>query len=627
MSHPNPRDIDAARFLVNMARIQGHNATADNHHRVYQETHVRPLEQSGVKRERNEHDDHQDLTHARRYRPTFPGNANPRLVLNNAAGQNLQSHLIRQQILAGIAPEDFVQMNQHPEAQPNARRTPALLQITNNGAIAPRLPPATFIPRIPYPPPFGENEDIPEARVFPGALNRGAGEVPGFNPFVTPPHIGASRVDFSGSVDPHGAHRYALEYPGTTFGWNPRSHACTAGLPTQVFRPPIAEDPSATGYLPGPDGTMIKYEHGYLPQNLVQHTRSYEQVPIKAETMDTIAPLHTLNIMHDLLEHPDIFLVITEELHAIDLINLQKTSQPLKAFVIEYLPKIIQLQVQRRLCLAAHIFPWRCYRNLWFTLPMPRNKPVPGVINPPPGAVVTFSPSFRWLQMVKYRDQTVNCILRALKDARCGFPRRYKGAILKLWFLMDIPDMKRREWTIKNLNLWTDLDLFMAILFVVRLDMFVKTKRGNNTGGQRRLMMAQPTLTFCHDVLTGSALRDDMELLAAFVRWRFDPPPGKFQREVFGVPPSEVGSLQYEYYGKKSPRTVKLSRPDEIILHEARRRKLNFKNMYRLVFIHAQTGRFSACERPNATWDQEVAAMLKETDGESTIPMGLALGG
>ncbi|KAL4936001.1 hypothetical protein BDV06DRAFT_217001 [Aspergillus oleicola] len=172
--------------------------------------------------------------------------------------------------------------------------------------------------------------------------------------------------------------------------------------------------------------------------------------------------------------------------------------------------------------------------------------------------------------MVKFRDRTVHSIITALQRAGYPFPRRFKSAIFKLWFLMDIPDTKRRQWTVLNRNLWTDLDLFMAIFFIIRIDMFMKIERGNRTGGQRKLIMAQPSLKFCLDVLTGDALQNDIELLAAFVRWRYKPREGEFLpegAEVFGVPTEEIGSLQYEEYGEGRERMAKLRRPDELIIH------------------------------------------------------------
>ncbi|KAL4903400.1 hypothetical protein BDW74DRAFT_156317 [Aspergillus multicolor] len=217
--------------------------------------------------------------------------------------------------------------------------------------------------------------------------------------------------------------------------------------------------------------------------------------------------------------------------------------------------------------------------------------------------------------MVRSRDQTIHTILIALRNAGFGFPPRYKFAIYKLWFLMDIPDTRRREWTVANRNLWTDLDLFMAIFFIVRIDMFVKVVRGNLTGGQRRLIMAQRSLNLCRDMLTGRALRNNIELLSELIRWRYNSYPGEeLGDEVLGVPVVEIGSLQYEGYGKGRELNRKLRRPDKIILREARRRGLDVHQMYVRIFVQGQPQTLTACDRPLIPWDLEVRTVFQGTN-------------
>ncbi|KAL4864190.1 hypothetical protein BDV12DRAFT_189116 [Aspergillus spectabilis] len=226
--------------------------------------------------------------------------------------------------------------------------------------------------------------------------------------------------------------------------------------------------------------------------------------------------------------------------------------------------------------------------------------------------------------MIRYRERTVRKIIDTLCAANCGFPRRYKAAILKLWFIMDIPDTPRRIWTVQNKNLWTDLDLFMAIFFIVRIDMFVKIQRKCASGGQRRLIMAQPSLTFCLDVVTGTAIRDNMEYLSALVRWRYNPRPEELAsgEPIFGVPISDIGSLQYEGYGSGRSTGRKLRRPDDLILREAVRRKLKMNDMYRRIFLHSQPEKYNLCERPGIPWDRE-ARLKVEADGVDIHPHGV----
>lgn len=335
-----------------------------------------------------------------------------------------------------------------------------------------------------------------------------------------------------------------------------------------------------------------------------------DQKPAKRDASQTI------NILHTIITHPDIALRITEELDIEDLINLQITSKACRTFTVKYLPKIIRLQALHKSRAACHIFPWRCYQRLWFKRPALDYdaQRLPGVH--PTESVTAYTVSLRWLKMVKYRDETVHSIIHALTSAGYGFPYRYKPTIFKLWFLMDIPDMKRRMWTIQNRNLWTDLDLFMATLFIVRIDLYVKTARDNASGGQRRLIMAQRGLKFCLDVLNGNILRTELELLKELVRWRYNPLPGEIlQGDFFDVPAAEVGSLQYEYYGKgQRDGSKRLQRPDQIVLLETRRRQLNLDDMYQRIFLYAQPQEFTVCDRPNSLWDEEIKRAVRSPD-------------
>ncbi|KAL4952785.1 hypothetical protein BDW69DRAFT_185085 [Aspergillus filifer] len=383
---------------------------------------------------------------------------------------------------------------------------------------------------------------------------------------------------------------------------------------SQTVESPIKEEPEFDN---APEAHPIGMENnvGQSPTVEDDDTTVKEKPVLDVDHEQTVP---AVDILTPLLDHREIALSLTRYLDVQDLINLQSTTRAARTFIVKNQPKVIRLQTHRSRT-ASFIFPWRCYQRLWFKRFVINDEIVPFSIPNPPGSVIAYTVSFRWLQMIKSRDQTVHSIITALSKAKYPFPRRYKSAIYKLWFLMDIPDTKRRQWTLSNRNLWTDLDLFMAIFFIIRIDMFVKIERGNKTGGQRRLIMAQPSLKFCLDVLTGKALRNDFELLAAFIRWRYNPPDGEILPEggeVFGVPTTEVGSLQYEGYGEGRERMAKLRRPDELIIREASRRRLDFQDMYRRIFNHAEASLFAVCERPNSVWDQEMKRATQGCNGD-----------
>ncbi|KAL4815354.1 hypothetical protein BDW67DRAFT_191596 [Aspergillus spinulosporus] len=618
-------------------------------------------------------------------------------------GEALQGHLIRQQLLAGIPPEDIITIDRRSQETPttnvNTPENPSLIHISNQGVFFPHVPPATYTPRTTYPvpsmnsmkggaPPAGYLT-VPEETTFnhKPTFERGptsfvtniAGSAVGAYGDLEHHHIRTTNVSLNMGASAHGEYM-PLEYtpPASALNLNKAeylfgSHAAIKNEPTAVtprhilrsqgtnaFEPrfagtacvphnlpssqyefysglqsdrmqkPSSKDPGrGYGTMYEPDrATPGNYQstcqtHIAGASDARQHKADTPEHPsTDSQNTQTVIEgvsydvhLNTFSILLALLEHPEIAVLLTGELCVQDLINLQSTSKACHSFTVKYLPKIVRLQTLRRSRVASHIFPWRCYSKLRFKRIAIDNEIDPFSTACSVDSVVASTASFRWLQMVRSRDQTVHIILACLQRAGYGFPSRYRFAIFKLWFLMDIPDTARRVWTVQNRNLWTDLDLFMAIFFIVRLDMYVKIVRKNQTGGQRRLIMAQPSLYLCRDMLLGHALRSDIELLRALIRWRYNPRPSEaFEGEIFGVPSAEVGSLQYEGYGKGREQNKKLRRPDEIILREAQRRRLDVQQMYVRIFIHGQPQAFARCERPLVPWDLEVRNATQDCD-------------
>jgi hypothetical protein len=583
-------------------------------------------------------------------------------VLNHNP-QNLREHLVRQQLIAGIAPQNVLPMNtlHVPQENINPRRAPALLQFTRDGVTVPHVQAAAFnnqagafagpFPGLPY---EGHTNPIPVFQRPATALDMNRvrtypAPAPAHN-FGGYPHNMHQAQGYYGPLAPHpqnlgpytgnalNQHGFMEAptripsvnghgYVNNPYGWalkpdpdaGQRPHGHFVHLPetshTQGFQgiPKLKTEPIHEEYGTGnTDGvedvvrTMIDVEPPAPRWNIQQ-----QQQPNAVRTQDPMLSYHKFNILLSLLDHPEIALHVTGHLRVHDVMSLQAVSRSFRAFVVKYLPRIIKLQTQSRLRTASYVFPWRCYQKLWYTRPAAHTELPEGTVMCANDSLVAYSASFRWLQMVRHRDHTVYYIMKALDAAGYNVPHRFKPALLKLWLLMDIPDTKRRLWTIQNKNLWRDLDLFGAIFFIIRLDMYVKVKRSNPTGGQRRLIMAQPGLTFCYKVLNGEALKDDMELLKAFVRWRYNllPEQNMNDEEIFGVPLAEVGSLQYEGYGKD--RTAELLRPDQLILREAQRRRLDLKDMYQRIFIHAQEKMFTACDRHHSPWDEEMKIALE----------------
>ncbi|KAL4886241.1 hypothetical protein BJY04DRAFT_213772 [Aspergillus karnatakaensis] len=390
----------------------------------------------------------------------------------------------------------------------------------------------------------------------------------------------------------------------------------TTGMPIQPFESDAHTHPQRT------DSTLLQ------PLEPVQSSRSQPAIsmplkPIEPDPSQATTPTN-LNILHALLAHPELFVLITEHLCPHALISLWRTSRTLRTSMIQHLPRIIKLQTTHRYHLTSTLFPWRCYSKLWFRrfadqtdIHVDRYRSL-GKSFPitPDSKIIAYTASLRWLQMLQHRTDTINSILVVLKSSNMGFPARFKASILKIWFLMDIPDSTRRMWTIQNPNLWTDLDIFMASFFVVRIDMFTKHYCGTTgSGTNRKLIFAQPSLTFCLHVLARHIPTNETSYKAALTRWRYLPSPVDFAIGVplFGVPLDQAGSLQFEGYGQANKNgniAARLIRPDELVLRELVRRGLDVNVMYQRIFMYAAAAEFRGCERPGAMWDREVRRMV-----------------
>ncbi|CBF74069.1 hypothetical protein AN8189.2 [Aspergillus nidulans FGSC A4] len=738
-SHPNRCEMDVARSLIHLAHVPdgNENRNQDLDASAGVDTQLQPLSQDSILKAAQSEPQHsvikteptdgqhgEPIHHAYNISylrspaqhitpnstpvqcpPQTGAHAHAPVLASPMAGggEALQGHLIRQQLLAGIPPEDIITIDRHYQDNPNTNintpENPSLIHISNQGVFFPHVPPATYTPQTAYPvlnvnrmkgeaPPSRYltvptethfNHKATFERAPATFVTNAAGNTLGAYGDLEDHHI--ETTSFSLSMGSYAQGEYMpLEYtqPASALNLNKAeylfgSHSAIKNEPIAVTPRHIlrsqetnASDPQfvGTAYVPHgfpssqyeghsglrlnrmqkPStrdprrgyGTMYEYDRAtfgsYQSTGQAYTASESDTGQRKADTpkcpstdvqnIQTVIEgesygvnLNTFNILLALFKHPEIAVRLTGELCVQDLINLQSTSRACHSFTVKYLPKIVRLQTLRRSRVASHIFPWRCYSKLRFRRIAIGNEIDPFSTTCSVDSVVASTASLRWLQMVRSRDQTVHIILACLQRAGYGFPLRYRFAIFKLWFLMDIPDTARRVWTVQNRNLWTDLDLFMAIFFIVRLDMYVKIMRKNQTGGQRRLIMAQPSLYLCRDMLLGRALRSDIELLRALIRWRYNPRPSEVpEGEIFGVPSAEVGSLQYEGYGKGREQNKKLRRPDEVILQEAQRRRLDVQQMYVRIFIHGQPQTFAQCERPLVPWDLEVRNATQDCD-------------
>lgn len=273
------------------------------------------------------------------------------------------------------------------------------------------------------------------------------------------------------------------------------------------------------------------------------------------------------NIFEAIIQHPHLVYHFALSLEVEDLVSVYAISKDFHSVVNTSFTTVIISQAMLHAPTSAKIFPFRCYRGLCVSDPRMEMDQTRGQSR--------LVPSFRWLRMVCWREQIARKITRLMIKEGIYLPWECEEAIKKLWFLMDIPDNRRRLGTVQNPQLWTPADLFYAVMFFVRFDMRCTDPLADKAhGGMRRLLMAQKSMSLLYRTLERTAMTSFHEVLQAFLRWKYDAPGASVSGFVFGIPINQLGRLQYEGYGTGGSE-VKLQRPDELILKECIRRDMD----------------------------------------------------
>lgn len=293
------------------------------------------------------------------------------------------------------------------------------------------------------------------------------------------------------------------------------------------------------------------------------------------------------SILTAFFRNAELTLELAAHLDTPEFLSLYAISKDFHETVNNRLTTTILAHARARAPESAAIFPFRCYSKLCIKDPAGRPHPVEeraatGEIRP--------VPSFRWLKMVIFRETVCREIMEMMTREGLLMPRYCELVLKKIWFLMDVPDNVRRVSIIRNPNIWSDLDLFFATMFFMKMDMrFTDPVRGSGGDGLRQLLLAQPSLSMFWKLLKGTLSTGSMDITAAYIRWSYTPRQNEQGNPLFGVPAGEVGRLQYEGWGRTGS-TVKLYRPDDLVLMESTRRGLHLEKSYVNMFLWGVSG-------------------------------------
>lgn len=275
-------------------------------------------------------------------------------------------------------------------------------------------------------------------------------------------------------------------------------------------------------------------------------------------------------IFNALLAYGDLVLEVTKHLDVDELVTLYSISKEFQILANRRFTALILTQSVSKAPESSRTFLFRNYLSLCIRDPAQR----PHEVRP---AEARWVPSFRWLRMVLFREQVVDDIVECMYQEGHRLPRRASLIIKKLWYTLDISDNVRRIGVFHDESFWSSKDLFTAKMFVLKLDMHLThPMRGNGETGLRRMLLNQRSFSVLARVLKREEMITQLDMLTMIVRYNYIPMTQPTEN-ICGVPPQDVGRLQWEGWGKSEIPFIPI---DELISREAIRRNLKLQNYY-----------------------------------------------
>ncbi|KAG4432815.1 hypothetical protein IFR05_011704 [Cadophora sp. M221] len=266
---------------------------------------------------------------------------------------------------------------------------------------------------------------------------------------------------------------------------------------------------------------------------------------------------------------PELVIELIKYMDPSSLLSLYCIHKHVNGIINGHLTHTMKLCADYQAPEAARIYSFTLYESLCVRDPVGRPHPT----NPDKVRMV---PSIRWLQMIIHREKTVRDILACLARQGHRMPPEMNLTLKKMWFVMDIATSARRAQVMHSTDYFTALDIFHIQMFVVKLDMrFNDPIDGPGEDHLRKLMLGQRGLTPLCKLLKRTAYTEMADIVRAAVRYDWDVKPEHRHYPILGVPPEEIGTGHLEGWGKGR---VHLYRPDELVVREAVRRRLDLKN-------------------------------------------------
>jgi hypothetical protein len=293
------------------------------------------------------------------------------------------------------------------------------------------------------------------------------------------------------------------------------------------------------------------------------------EAPVKKPTNEPVKMAKANQDFFDAFSnYPEIMMEMAKFLKPKDLIKLYSISKPFNEIIGCYLSHTMQLAAKTQAPESAVVFKFKFYGDLCQLDPGLRP-------NPRQETIARLVPSPRWLQMVVHRERIIRDILALLARQGLRMPKDMSLSLKKMWLIMDVATTRQRVQLLHS-PYFTDKDIFNMQMFMVKLDMrFNDPFDGPGNDKLRKLMLGQRGLTPLCNLLKRKIGLTPMEVNKIGIRYAYWVEPKFRGLPLFDIPPEEIGIGHLEGWGKG---VVHLLRPDELVIREAVRRRLQLRH-------------------------------------------------
>ncbi|KAF9691146.1 hypothetical protein EKO04_010919 [Ascochyta lentis] len=222
--------------------------------------------------------------------------------------------------------------------------------------------------------------------------------------------------------------------------------------------------------------------------------------PIPAPSTTLRNPI--FNIYKSLLRHPNLFFQFALRLPYPTITSLYAIDKEFHYRLNLYSVSLMHDYARYHAPLASRIFSWILFPDLCISDPMLR--PMDGR-----AWLARDVPGFRWVGMVLDRQGVVRGVLSCLGGEGLRVPRVAEAVLGKFWCVMECRSTAMREAFLRDREIWSDDEVLVFQLLLVKLDMrFSDPVLGNAVGELAHLLLTQKGLGLLYDVLTGRVKMD-----------------------------------------------------------------------------------------------------------------------